>query len=453
MVRLRALTGIILLSSCLLQIHGQIYAPAADDSLMVSYQPASSDRIFIFNRPAFGATLQISIEAWPEDRTTGWNFIWSVYDTAADNYKVIPFTHTGPSASIDTITISSGYQVMMTKGSQNLTFRVWLLFNDMKVTITNKDTDQKLSFGYYNCSSFDLRADTTILPLSYPIPYVDSALRVFNYHTIRWTADNPQAAVPSSRLVTRVNDPPVTDTWYFLNVTDRFGLKRKDSVYYESIISEAKLTATYVSLGDTSAYPGKPYGSYYDDDILSAPGIYRFDLSSSVNATTSLIKFGDGEELQLARGEVKAEHQYMHPGIYQVKLITKSDAPYECTDSASVTVELAYASFSLPNVFTPNNDGDNDFLTLYDDNNVFRSEDVSVVAIELTIFDRSGTRMHTYSGDIRDWPGWDGKVRGTNRMAPEGVYFYVITLLYGMENKENPIDKDVVKGFFHLYRE
>ena len=89
-------------------------------------------------------------------------------------------------------------------------------------------------------------------------------------------------------------------------------------------------------------------------------------------------------------------------------------------------------------------------------NNIFRSEDISVVTIDITIFDRAGRKMHTYAGDIRDWKGWDGLVMNSDRKAPEGVYFWVVSSLIYFKNpdpQQNDITKEVYSGFFHLYRQ
>ncbi len=432
----------------------QIYAPAADDSLAAAYDPPSDDDVvYVFNIPAFEGSRTDSIVALPPDRTTGWEFQWSVYNYNTLSYDILPPPETGSSSAVDTITVNSGYQVVMSKGATNHTFRVWLVFNDYDVTVTNKDGEDKLAFGYYNCSSLDLRSDTTLKPLSYTEPFVDTTIYIHDYYTIRWTTDNPEASNPSSHLITRVNNPPASDTWYIITLTDIFGLKRSDSVFYESIQSEAIINASYVNLGDTSVYPGKPYGYYYNNGILSAPGKYRFNLSASKNTATYILDFGDGQSYETTSSDEEIIHEFALPGNYDVVLTTKSAPPFECADTASFTAELVYSGLSLPNVFTPNDDGDNDLLILYDDNNMFRSEDVSILAIHITIFDRSGHKMHEYSGSMRDWMGWDGKVMHSNRNAPEGVYYYVISYLYTFEDEQNPIGNNIMKGFFHLFRE
>ena len=58
----------------------------------------------------------------------------------------------------------------------------------------------------------------------------------------------------------------------------------------------------------------------------------------------------------------------------------------------------------MPNVFTPNDDGINDF---------FIPDKKSLKFLNLQIFSKSGRRVYNYEGDGEDlqgWQGWDGKV-------------------------------------------
>ncbi len=412
-----------------------------------------TDKVFIYNIEKYQQGRTIAIVALSEDKLTGWNFNWSVYDHNAHTYIPIPGASSGWSSTLDTLTVSSGYQVTMTKGSVTSVYRVWLVFNDFQVVITNKDADNKLQFGYYNCSSLDLRSDTTAYPSYYYNPVNGNRIKIVNTYTIRWTTDNPEAGIPPSKLITRVSNPPSEDTWYKVNVTDRFKLVRADSVLYVSIQSKAEMAApVYVDL-DSANYPGKMYQLYYDKDSRSAPGRYKFDISGSKNSVSYELKFGDGEILVTDTAGSAIEHEYKKPGKYTVTLTTKSDKPYECIDSvnADPEPELKYAIFNLPNVFSP--DGGLTTENLHN-NNVFRSEDISVVTIEITIFDRAGRKMHTYSGDIRDWKGWDGNVMNSSRKAPEGVYYWAVsTLIYFKDPVKDDIKKEVYSGFFHLYRQ
>ncbi len=448
-------------------LHAQIFAPAASDSFNTNYNPVTgNDKVFVFNRPEYKAAVKASIYAASVDLQAGWTFQWAVYKHADMSYHNLPGTSSGAFSNIDTITVSSGYRVEVSKGLEKDTFRVWVLINDLNVKITNKDTENKLKFGYYKCASLDLHADSTRIPLFYYNPFSGARVNVPNSYKIRWTTDNPEASNPPSSLITRVNNPPYTDTWYRLTITDLFGISRSDSVFYESIQTMASMKKPeYVNLGDTVEYPEKNYGNFYNDDILSAPGKYRFDLSGSKNLSTYMILFGDGDTLISSVDDtLVVVHEYQKPGEFKVVLTTRSEE--NCTDSVSVTAELKNAfgdgplkNFSLPNVFTPNADNRNDRLVIDENlepiggNDIFRSEDVSVLIIDISIFDRYGHKVHSYAGSIREWEGWDGLIKDSNRQAPEGVYYYVITLLDPYNDKEYPIGEKVKRGFFHLYRE
>lgn len=80
--------------------------------------------------------------------------------------------------------------------------------------------------------------------------------------------------------------------------------------------------------------------------------------------------------------------------------------------------------FNIPNIFTPNNDGDNDFLEFVVTN---------YSNIEFTVNNRWGNKIFEGSGLN---PMWDGKINGTP--ATEGVYFvkYKITSLKGDQTFE-----------------
>jgi gliding motility-associated-like protein len=71
--------------------------------------------------------------------------------------------------------------------------------------------------------------------------------------------------------------------------------------------------------------------------------------------------------------------------------------------------------YRLPNVFTPNGDGHNDFFIPFPDFS-------SVEKINLTIFDRWGKKVF----ETHDPPiNWDGKDRTTNQPCSDGTYFYI----------------------------
>ena len=70
--------------------------------------------------------------------------------------------------------------------------------------------------------------------------------------------------------------------------------------------------------------------------------------------------------------------------------------------------------YQLPNVFTPNADGKNDFFKPF--------PYTSVEKIKIDIFNRWGISVFdTENPDIN----WDGKDKNTNVLCSDGVYYYV----------------------------
>ncbi len=443
----------------------QVIAPGADFSDTAAYSvPGGPDSVFVFNTPGFGESATAGITAVSPDSSYGWNFEWSKYDTVSMTYTVFS-SDTGMFSSIDTITTQAGYRVRMTKGLQDLTFRVWVLMNDYNVDITNKDMSGNVAFGNYGCGWLDLKAAMTTKNLKYKVPGLDSTIILNDYYNIHWTADPDTSPLPLGKLNARVLDPSAVDTRYYINVDDRFGAHREDDVLYVSIESDARITDKYIPLSDAEFYPqfvDKPYysSSQYDQQ-QSAPAAFQF-LNNSINAANYQWYFGDGKELNSQAGESEIKHVYLLPGAYTVTLITTSAAPYNCVDSVKKELTVSKPELQVPNVFTPNGDGIND---------IFRVYDVSITDFHIIIYDRYGEKVHEFRGDIRNWQGWDGKINNSDSKAADGVYYYVISKASAIEdwttNKPADLNKqqdsgsgsgtestsqDVYKGFIHLYR-
>jgi len=91
----------------------------------------------------------------------------------------------------------------------------------------------------------------------------------------------------------------------------------------------------------------------------------------------------------------------------------------------------------IPNVFTPNGDGSNDYFQVYAK---------SLKAFEGFIMNRWGKVLYQWDDWTTENAGWDSKIG--NDYASPGVYFYVIRYK-GMYNE----DETEVKGAFQLIRE
>lgn len=88
---------------------------------------------------------------------------------------------------------------------------------------------------------------------------------------------------------------------------------------------------------------------------------------------------------------------------------------YGCSDTVThtVTIKPDFVMYA-PGAFTPNGDGLND---------VFKPEGLGAGTLEWFVFDRWGEKIFTGIDTIT---GWDGTVRSSGRLAPQGVYVYHI---------------------------
>jgi gliding motility-associated-like protein len=88
----------------------------------------------------------------------------------------------------------------------------------------------------------------------------------------------------------------------------------------------------------------------------------------------------------------------------------------------------------VPNVFaqdpvalTPNGDGYNDYWKL---------KHQSIRECKITIVDRRGITVYRKKiEDMYAWDGWNGRILNSNRIAPEGQYYYVVEAI-GYDNVE-----------------
>lgn len=125
-------------------------------------------------------------------------------------------------------------------------------------------------------------------------------------------------------------------------------------------------------------------------------------------------------------------------GMY---IVTKTNV-FECSasDTAQVVRECDTIKITIPNVFTPNNDGTNDDLIPLE-NPVDLVEHIA--EIEFIVYNRWGRAMFA-SVDVL--PMWNGRFMENNMECPAGVYFWVInyTNVQGQSFKIN--------GFVQLMR-
>ena len=148
--------------------------------------------------------------------------------------------------------------------------------------------------------------------------------------------------------------------------------------------------------------------------IIASPvgGYAPLDVYFSNPATNGSVlwNFGDGTSSE----DFSPSHTFDEHGTYTIELIVTDANGEEKKDYRVIEVEANSAITVLPNVFTPNGDGINDFCTV-------KGKHLST--FQMKVFNRSGDVIFE-SQSIDN--SWDGKNKfGEN--IPTGTYFYLIS--------------------------
>jgi gliding motility-associated-like protein len=220
--------------------------------------------------------------------------------------------------------------------------------------------------------------------------------------TYQWVGPGPL----NLDTVTTLDDLNLSSGWYYFTVTDNV-CSDIDSIFVKQKIAPiANLT-------------GLP--------LISSPPSNVSFINLSENATSYEWDFGNG--LTGVSSDLSPQSSnYTVAGYYTIEL-KAIDGP--CYDIATVTIELIDKPQIIikPNVFSPNNDGEND---------VFFITTKNVKTMDLVINNRWGNLVFEESGANPTWSGVD---------CADGVYFYQYTA--------TGYNGDVLEGqgFVHLLQE
>lgn len=157
----------------------------------------------------------------------------------------------------------------------------------------------------------------------------------------------------------------------------------------------------------------------------------KFTTLSNLNFSYSW-DFGDGGKSI----EINPEYGYNRSGDFRIVLSATSQNSCKTKVEKIISIEKE-ADYIMPDAFTPNGDGKNDFY-----GPAFRTTDL--VQYEMLIFNKNG--MIVYQTKDMNNP-WDGKILGSNRLSEEGVYVYIIKTVDDLGNFQTK------KGHFSLLHE
>lgn len=347
--------------------------------------------------------------------------LWDFGDVGSGNLnssKSVFVSHTYPSEGTYTVKCTIYYGAFSEQLTQEITIAIFkpeYLFKDtilcgssllldakrngnLRYFWTNKNVESATMkiikpgtyivkiFSPINCFYFD-----TIVVFEKPkmdaklvdSAFCDSVLFNFNYPltTIKWndgTSKNPRAFYKPGN--------------YFVDLMNSCDTLRK----------EIKLTLKKSAKAD------------FEEEIIPCANKLQFK-NYSDDTSNVFWDFGDGKMDSVAN----PIHQYDSSGIYEVKLLCKGGT--HCADSIlkSIKFEIPLAdTIKIPNVFTPNGDGKNDFMVMeYGNNECIKVKNFS-------LYSRWGELVYEFSGNIVDLK-WDGKIGPSQ--ASSGVYFYIFT--------------------------
>lgn len=242
-------------------------------------------------------------------------------------------------------------------------------------------------------------------------------------------AINPLVAVydsvcfgfPARPAVTNI-PPNVTVEWYYNpTATNYFHTGNQyntpplaqNTIYYVGMLDASGCRSPRVPVL-AHVYPKPNGGIEVNQNELEIPNaIANFNyVQANPNATVVAYAwdFGDGS----GGSAQNVVHQYTTAGTYDVSLtvITDDGCEYTFTRENWVNVEQRIRLY-VPNAFSPNADGDNDF---------FFVQSRLVTDFSITILDRWG-RVIYESNDLSFQWGGTGK---DGQLLPEGVYVYTI---------------------------
>ncbi len=162
-------------------------------------------------------------------------------------------------------------------------------------------------------------------------------------------------------------------------------------------------------------------------DTTAQRKVFIFKAESNVSSYKYKWDFGDDKPDTTG---LEVVHKYEAPGTYEVKLITSDEKGCSSTATLETTVK---PDNKVPNVFTPNGDGQNDFFMITATNGS---------KLKLEVFNRWGYKIFSRTGTENIV--WDGyNPQGT--LVSPGTYFYTITV------EEGSTDYDPLNGYITVY--
>jgi gliding motility-associated-like protein len=443
----------------------QITAVGADFSKQTSFLRGKPDMIHVFFSPLTG-----NLEARHHSSENS-DFIWEKLDVQTKTFSQV-HNESGVSASSFGNLSDGGYLVTVDSagaGTSVDSFAVWIIIDTFKLAGEIKYSS--------TCEWLDLEA--AVLPVSnvpYRIYQFESQSAILydtiiqNRLTTDWTTSvDIYDGLPNiddswkKWNKTTVSEPaPLVDAVYTVTIKDVFGKTVTAST--PLIEGIAVYPAFTVETRDENGNWANT--STYAEQNNSALYRVRFNHDDSRHATKYTWKGYGNIYMELTRNVLiwsqttTDSNEIIYPtvphhtgnldgyptGKYGFQLIVENTST-GCSDSSLLSyINVANSDLpykSIPNAFTPNEDGQNDIFRF-----IKSQEPKSMRTIKIQIFDRTGHKVYSYSGAYEQWKGWNGKVNNDGVRCTSGVYYYVVS---GTGWDDRSYDGKEYRSFLHLF--
>jgi gliding motility-associated-like protein len=295
------------------------------------------------------------------------SYVWNLGDGTSDRTDITPPQHIYKNAGV---------------------YQVSLIEED---TLACLDTFVQALYVDSNAAVSILASDTSICA-GKQVVFTAVYTRIGS-HGISWNFGDGYTA-GNSNPVTHVFDTPADSTVITLN-----------AVYRACPDTFAK-KAIYIR-----PYPLVNLGP----DTSLCPGGTPINIADYINAATP------GAKWNWNTGDTTSGIVVSQPGLYYTTVTIGG-----CDNADSVNV-YKDCYIDIPNAFTPNNDGVNDYFF---PRNLLTS---GVTSFKMEIYNRWGQQI--FETENSDGLGWDGKFN--NIPQPEGVYVYIIDVSFKNGKKEH----------------
>jgi gliding motility-associated-like protein len=372
--------------------------------------PTVNDPVFIYCNSS--GTQKGTIRAVSPGGTSPFDFSWYKWSDNTKSFSIFLKTDATVANSVASDLEEGGYKVRITNTAGYDKSLVGWIFLDKPYA--------QAKLQNFTCDYVALSGKAAVDTFYYRDPANGWAVRLRNAFSFLWSS-SPASTIPYPNL--EINPvtftPPLENVVYKLQVVDSFLCTTESSFPYTSIHVKADFSV--------------------DPDKGEAPLEVKFT-DKSIRGYYYKWEFGDDS---ISKLKDPLPHIYYRPGEYSVKLTVESDQ--HCIDSLRPSAKIVVdpSELSIPNVFTPDGDGINDYFVV---------ESKSLRTINVEIFSKSGVMVYSFYGDkerLKDWQGWNGNVNNSSAKAVPGVYFYIIRAK-GWDDKI--YDSQEYRGFLYLYR-